>query len=241
MAVAFGIFATLLSVVIASAFDHGASAGSLNGWCESVRARRPELGEGVGSVILIKTSSFASEFIISAAFKDPQPNLSHVDKIPPESIPGFLLRRAALPWTHGDRAWPPPGFSDMRLLAARGWPWPAFWHEEASSNPSTTTGLGTFGSFRRPNRTYPGALHFKDWASLSSAGGVPEPLVIPYRPLWLGLIADSLFYATIWFAAATLLAFTRRRLRRHRDGCTACGYSLTGLAPGAPCPECGSA
>lgn len=62
--------------------------------------------------------------------------------------------------------------------------------------------------------------------------------VLPYLPLWRGLILNTLFYAAIWWA---LLAVPRliRRTRRARKGlCRSCGYDMRGLA-NTPCPECG--
>lgn len=69
-----------------------------------------------------------------------------------------------------------------------------------------------------------------------------DPLDIPMRPLPLGVLANTLFYATptlILLATfrLTLIAW-RTRHRRHRDRCAACGYEP---GPGVTvCPECGS-
>jgi hypothetical protein len=67
-----------------------------------------------------------------------------------------------------------------------------------------------------------------------------EPRALPLRPLWPGLIGDIAIWAGVWFGftsgARRVIAW--RRARRNR--CTTCGYSRTGLADAAACPECGS-
>lgn len=62
---------------------------------------------------------------------------------------------------------------------------------------------------------------------------------LTWRPLWPGLIANTLIYAALWFGALAYARFAQRRSRTHRGLCMACGYSREGLLPGAPCPECG--
>ncbi len=63
---------------------------------------------------------------------------------------------------------------------------------------------------------------------------------LPIQPLWGGFAANTAVnlgaVALLWYGLTSL-----RRLRRRRAGrCPACGYFLAGLAPGAPCPECGA-
>jgi hypothetical protein len=66
-----------------------------------------------------------------------------------------------------------------------------------------------------------------------------EPRWLPYFPLWRGFAINTIFYAgVLWVLFAAPLAI-RKRVRRKRGQCAACGYSLRGGA-GDKCPECGA-
>ena len=52
-------------------------------------------------------------------------------------------------------------------------------------------------------------------------------------PLWIPELCTVILTATAWRLD------TLARRRAHAGACRKCGYSLTGLAPGAACPECG--
>ena len=66
--------------------------------------------------------------------------------------------------------------------------------------------------------------------------------VLPLRPLWTGLLTDTLFYAAIlWFVAFGPFV-VRRYLRNKQGRCIKCGYDLRGTSGGrggGGCPECG--
>ena len=65
-----------------------------------------------------------------------------------------------------------------------------------------------------------------------------EERLLPFRPLWLGLLLNvAIYYAIIEAALFTLLCAIRRR-RMRKGLCPACGYDLRGEFDGG-CPECG--
>jgi hypothetical protein len=68
----------------------------------------------------------------------------------------------------------------------------------------------------------------------------PQAPALPLRPLFPGFALDTAFYAAIAFTLWSAPGVIRRRLRRARGRCPACGYDLRG-STSAVCPECGVA
>ncbi len=64
--------------------------------------------------------------------------------------------------------------------------------------------------------------------------------LLPLRPLWPGLFANTAIYGGAWAVLIGGPILLRRWLRARRGGCPVCGYSREGLKDGAPCPECGA-
>ena len=62
------------------------------------------------------------------------------------------------------------------------------------------------------------------------------PRGLPYRPIWPGFAANTVFYAALFWLPFAPFAL-RRMIRRHRGLCLKCGYDLRGSTEG--CPECG--
>jgi hypothetical protein len=61
--------------------------------------------------------------------------------------------------------------------------------------------------------------------------------IIPFRPIWPGLIANTLILGMSVWAIAFTVSAARRITRRNEHLCSCCGYCLRTLAR---CPECGA-
>lgn len=68
--------------------------------------------------------------------------------------------------------------------------------------------------------------------------GVAAARALPLRPIWPGIVIDTVLFAVSW-GAMWLGVSKARYLRRRRCGlCPRCGYDLRG-DPASGCPECG--
>jgi len=67
-----------------------------------------------------------------------------------------------------------------------------------------------------------------------------EPRVVPLMPLFPGVLANTALYGAGWWALLLAPGAIRRRNRRRRGACVACGYDRRGIGEDTPCPECGT-
>jgi len=144
------------------------------------------------------------------------------------AAPPLLDRAPALEVEPALDAAPPMAWAVFELVQdARGWPVPALWCEwDLSGNHLTAS-------------TVRGGLPLAQRrGGLARADTVRA---LPYRPIPLGLTADTLLFALAWSALLFALRALRTRLRRHRGLCVTCAYNLAGLPHNSPCPECGHA
>jgi hypothetical protein len=93
-------------------------------------------------------------------------------------------------------------------------------------------------------RTLRTAFWSPEWLIHNDKFSLPRTSVVdpedffPVQPLWRGFLINTIFYAAIvWFLFFAPGA-VRRRVRRKRGQCAACGYSMRG-AVSEKCPECG--
>ncbi len=116
---------------------------------------------------------------------------------------------------------PPEGYTTVEALSA-GWPWHAAYglRYRGRGQPTLESGLVALPL----GRTGPQAND-----------------VMPWRPIWPGLAANTLVYAALLLAPLMGLSLARSARRHHRTKrgrCAGCGYQLDGGME--RCPECGN-
>lgn len=132
-----------------------------------------------------------------------------------------------------------PAKREERAVEARGWPMLALWGE-VPVTPAVVGGRGPSGA-GMPAVILTGGI-------LPGTGGASAPVGSPgrpalvVRPIWTGMLVNTLFYAVVlmmaYWALTAPLRFVREVGRMRRGCCLACGYDL-GFDFVAGCPECG--
>lgn len=147
--------------------------------------------------------------------KNEQHELRRSEPSPDDLLPSWSGLRQISPEFISDDV-----VSEVRSAEARGWPMLALWRDAGGKLS------------RRP---------------IEPSGGIILPLenraidyerALPLYLLWPGILVDSVFYATLWFAVLAVPVATRRAIRRTRGRCPRCGYNLRGEFDDG-CPECG--
>ncbi len=153
-------------------------------------------------------------------------------------------------WASGDRAevilkqWfeEQPRFGEHRpeLWTERGVGWT---RTEASVELLVSRSLLSAGW---PFRALRGEMHMTIGPVLAHIDSWPAPnasfgeTMIPLRPIWQSLVANTVFYAAVLWLSVRQAAALRRFVRRRCGRCLKCGYDLRHAEHDA-CPECGGA
>jgi hypothetical protein len=114
----------------------------------------------------------------------------------------------------------------LKIEAATGWPMMAMhgaMEVDFSSHPHSVRAVGSIPI----DRHYP---QLEDFYGAR---------LIPLRPIWPGLLANTVFYGVILWALWFTPGAVRRGLRRRRGACVRCGYDRRGIS-GGRCAECGA-
>jgi hypothetical protein len=114
-----------------------------------------------------------------------------------------------------------------RRQSAFGFPVPCVWYERSG-------GVSMFGSAMRLH----GGYEISKALDSKRSGFVAEA-ALAYRPIWAGLVMNTLVYGSVWMGVMWIVEWSRRR-RRPNGACRNCGYDIKGLPEGAVCPECGA-
>jgi hypothetical protein len=73
-----------------------------------------------------------------------------------------------------------------------------------------------------------------------SRNSLADIRMVPWRPVWTGLLADTVVYAGVWWCLLLVPRAIAARYRKRQGACKRCGYDMSGL-PAGVCPECGTA
>jgi hypothetical protein len=88
-----------------------------------------------------------------------------------------------------------------------------------------------------------GTLEIFHFTLLPAVGPSLPPGILPLRPMWPALLANSALYALPWWLILSIpsaYVAIRSRRRKRLNHCPHCNYNRETLAPTAPCPECGA-
>lgn len=144
---------------------------------------------------------------------------------PDEVLPSWSdLDHPRLPYLSGQRNY------EHIVQVAFGWPLPTL----AVEYELADIALGGTSAIFQVNGGFPTGRSLRKSAV---APGLAE--MIPYLPLWSGLVVNMVFYAILLPTPFLVARFAIRFRRRLLGLCITCGYDLRGLDHEA-CPECGT-
>jgi hypothetical protein len=201
----------------------------------TLRDRRRFDGEGLGRLVLHRAARIGLVRFDAVVYPTCVAAATTDSRTPEEAVPGWASA-AVLPWSAGRRPWPQSEGSDDSAASSEftrvegaGWPLPAVWRS-CAAEPRTST-----------SKPLPAST--AGFGALATTSGRVGSISLPYRPIWLGLAADSALFAGVWWWLMNAPGMGVAVIRAVRGRCSACGYDLAGLPPVEPgtvkCPECG--
>jgi hypothetical protein len=231
---------TTVGVAWWSAYEHP----DLSNSADSVRALGPTHGgwdAGApenGSVELVRTR-MATRVTVVAPFRMMRCGTARMSCT--EEAKAEAARATPPPWDQVTPRWArsiaepilraPVGqnFMELRLVSIEAHGWPARALSDRVDDDFQ----------KRPPRTICGAIDLTFASSPSLVRYRGYGVLLPCRPIYLGLIADSGLFAMPWAVAMLAIGPVRRAIRRGRGQCASCGYDRAGLPRSGVCPECG--
>lgn len=144
---------------------------------------------------------------------------------PEERMGTMAVGRPPPAWKVSGRE--PVGLRTLTRLV--GFPWPCLW----SGDPDwDITGVRPVARLGQPSLALP--------AWIEKAVPSLEKTRLPTGIIWPGLLANLAVFCGCWALLLLSPRAARRAARTWRGRCLRCGYDLTALPGGMPCPECGS-
>jgi hypothetical protein len=151
---------------------------------------------------------------------------------PPEVFSLAVEQLGSPPW---------PSHPPTVLIERAGWPFRAFWGKVRIQEPLPSDLRFVDGewSITFPHKGTP--ADYVRWLvpRPSSIASEAAYRFLPARPLWAGLVGNTLFFAGAWSLVLFGPVVIRRYLRRRRNLCPRCAYNLSATPSDSPCPECG--
>ncbi len=175
--------------------------------------------------VVRRGSARGSEFVLSLrSYSDMDVPLPGEGNWPPDLIPSWSTISLKI-----DPAGPKVGGFQTQLQEARGWPMLSMrcTFLRALSGVGVRTRSEVVGGLEMPPRIWTCDIFSKK-----------EARALPYIPIPLGFVVNTLLYAAFIGLAIAGRSAGRRVIRHRRGHCIKCGYDLRG-DPSSGCPECG--
>jgi hypothetical protein len=164
----------------------------------------------------------------------PRPAVSDIVAANRRTLKEVALQRSEVTIDNDPPSWgtfamaePPPKGIDIGSETGYGWPRPCLW-------------LRVLTKVNRLNISVSGG-RLEGGYLISGSPEVRDHRyrALPLNPIWGGMAVNVAAFAALWWVILFLPKVIRRRVRRRRGCCVACGYDLRALPARAACPECG--